>query len=125
MTLCAFFKLATCYAESNGRVRPEADIHKLSNLESLTAQMLMLKSILAGQAPSRVFRQVFSSEPAMDNCRLAEMLADEYMGLSGEAVQLVWHWRSPGRTQGLSDENLDALLVPLFLEAGYVIAGKS
>lgn len=24
--------------------------------------------------------------------------------------------------QGLSDENLDALLVPLFLEAGYVIA---
>jgi hypothetical protein len=60
----------------------------------------------------------------MDNYRLAEMLADEYVDLSGEAVQLVWHWRSPKKEQGLSDENLDALLVPLFLDAGYGIARK-
>lgn len=94
-------------------------------MQFLTVQMLMLKSILAGQAPSQVFRQVFSSELVMDNYRLAEMLADEYVELSGEAVQLVWHWKSPAKMQGLSDENLDALLVPLFLEAGYVIAGAS
>jgi hypothetical protein len=61
----------------------------------------------------------------MDNYRLAEILADEFVGLSGEAVQLVWHWRGPTRKQGLSDENLDALLVPLFLEAGYVITRKA
>lgn len=112
-----------CSVQLPGSAR--SSIYKQSYLQSLTAQMLMLKSILAGQAPSRVFRQVFLSEPAMDNYRLAEMLADQYVRLSGEAVQLVWHWRSPSRKQGLSDENLDAILVPLFLEAGYVIEGKS
>lgn len=82
----------------------------------------MLESILAGQLPSQVFRQVFLSDPTMDNYRLAETLADEFVQLNGEAVQLVWHWKGPNRKQGLSDVNLDALLVPLILEAGYVIA---
>lgn len=57
----------------------------------------------------------------MDNYRIAEILADEYEMLSSLAMQLVWHWKSPARRQGLSDENLDAQLVPLFVEAGYVI----
>lgn len=69
----------------------------------------MLESFLAGKAPSRVFRQVFASEPTVDNYRLAEILADEYVELSGEALQLVWHWRGPRKKRGLSDENLDAL----------------
>ena len=65
--------------------RPRADINKFGNMQFLTVQMLMLKSILAGQAPSQVFRQVFSSELVMDNYRLADMLADEYVEYGSQA----------------------------------------
>lgn len=47
------------------------------------------------------------------------MLIDEFPDLDGEAVTLVWHWKSPGRTAGLSSENLDALLLRIFESSGY------
>ncbi|KQV46149.1 MULTISPECIES: hypothetical protein [unclassified Duganella] len=80
----------------------------------------MMQEILTGAKPSEVFRQIIAADPTINNRRLAEILMEEFEELSGEAVQLVWHWKGPGKTQGIADENLDALLFPVFQEAGYL-----
>jgi hypothetical protein len=36
VTVCDFCGLATCYAESNGRVRPEADVRSVWEMEQMT-----------------------------------------------------------------------------------------
>lgn len=80
----------------------------------------MLEEILKGESPSKVFRRLIEMDPSIGNIRLAELLGDEFVNLSGEAPQLVWHWRGPGKDQGLSDADLDALLVNLLRKAGYM-----
>jgi hypothetical protein len=80
----------------------------------------MLKDILRGRAPSAVFRELIEKDPSIGNIRLGELLTDEFVDLSSEAQQLVWHWKGPGKNQVLSDDNLDALLRQLFVKAGYL-----
>lgn len=80
----------------------------------------MLKGILKGERPTVVFRQLIAADPSIGNVRLGELLWEEFPKLSGEAVQLTWHWHGPGKTQGLSDKDLDALLGRLLVEAGYL-----
>lgn len=79
----------------------------------------MLKEILKGEPPSKVFRCLIEADPSIGNIRLGELLSDEFVNLSGEAQQLVWHWKGPGKSQGLSDADLDALLLDLLRKAGY------
>ncbi|RKP43267.1 hypothetical protein [Trinickia fusca] len=80
----------------------------------------MLEKILEGESPSKVFRSLIEADPSIGNLRLGELLSDEFVNLSSEAQQLVWHWKGPGKSQGLSDEDLDALLKDLFGKAGYL-----
>ena len=80
----------------------------------------MLKNILGGERPTAAFRHLIAADPAIGNIRLGELLREEFPKLSGEAMQLTWHWQGPGKTQGLSDENLDALLRRLLVDAGYL-----
>ena len=79
----------------------------------------MLQGILDGERPTVVFGQIIASDPSVGNVRLGELLGDESPRLTGEAMQLTWHWRGPGKSQGLSDDDLDALLRQLFVDAGY------
>jgi len=81
----------------------------------------VLHEILSGRAPSDVFRRIFAADTMMSNVRLGEMLGDEFVELNSEAVQLVWHWMGPGKTQGLSDASLDGLLLPIFRDSGYSV----
>ncbi|GGY85328.1 hypothetical protein GCM10011613_33070 [Cellvibrio zantedeschiae] len=81
----------------------------------------MLKNILDGEAPSSVFKQMIVDNPALTNIDLSNSLANEFDNLNSQAAQLVWHWQRPGKQQGLSDENLDALLLNFFQEAGYLV----
>jgi hypothetical protein len=81
----------------------------------------MFEAIIQGERPSSVFRKLIASDPSIGNIRLGEMVSDEFIELSSEAEQLIWHWRGPGKIQGLSDENLDALLLDLFKKANYLI----
>lgn len=84
-------------------------------------RLAVLHEILSGRAPSDVFRRIFAADPTMCNIRLGEMLSDEFVELNSEAVQLVWHWMGPGKTQGLSDASLDGLLLPIFRDSGYLV----
>lgn len=45
---------------------------------------------------------------------------EEFPNLTGEAQQLIWHWKGPGKSQGLADSDLDALLRKLLGQAGYL-----
>ena len=81
----------------------------------------MLHEILAGHAPSGVFRRIFAADSSMNNTRLGEMLSDEFVELDSLAEQLVWRWMGPGKTQGLSDANLDAQLLSIFRDSGYSV----
>jgi hypothetical protein len=80
----------------------------------------MFESILKGVLPSAVFRKLIEADPSIGNIRLGELLSDEFVELSSEAEQLIWHWKGPGKDQGLSDENLDALLLNLLKDAKYL-----
>ncbi|WP_156440224.1 MULTISPECIES: hypothetical protein [unclassified Burkholderia] len=81
---------------------------------------IMLEDILRGRAPSEVFRTIIANDPTVGNIGLADLLGDEFVDLSSEAQQLVWHWKGPGKDQGLSDEELDALLTKFLRQAGYL-----
>lgn len=80
----------------------------------------MLESILKGESPSAVFRRLIEVDPSITNIRLAEIVREEFGALTGQAQQLIWHWKGPGKSQGLSDKNLDAALQELFVKAGYL-----
>jgi hypothetical protein len=79
----------------------------------------MFERILLGERPTVVFRALVAKNPALSNIALAEMLSDEFPMLTGEAMQLTWHWKGPGKSQGLDDCDLDALLIKQFAAAGY------
>ncbi|MBR7632640.1 hypothetical protein [Janthinobacterium lividum] len=80
----------------------------------------MFELIIQGEMPSAVFKKLIETDPSIGNIRLGEMISDEFIELSSEAEQLIWHWKGPGKSQGLSDENLDALLLDLFRKADYL-----
>jgi hypothetical protein len=80
----------------------------------------MLERILQGDLPSSVFKTLIETDSSITNFQIDEMLGNEFIELSSEAIQLVWHWKGPNKTQGLSDENLDALLLQFFKDAGYL-----
>ena len=80
----------------------------------------MFESIIEGEKPSSVFRRLIETDPSIGNIRLGEMVSDEFVELSSEAEQLIWHWQGPGKVQGLSDENLDELLLDLLKKANYL-----
>ena len=85
----------------------------------------MLKNILDGELPSSVFKKMLVENPALTNIDLSNLFANEFENLNSQAAQLVWHWQRPGKQQGLSDENLDALLLNFFQEAGYLVPKQS
>lgn len=80
----------------------------------------MLERILQGDLPSVIFKKLIDANPSISNIQIGEMLSNQFVELSSEAEQLVWHWKRPGKSQGLSDENLDALIIKLFREASYL-----
>jgi hypothetical protein len=80
----------------------------------------MLKRIIDGELPSVIFRCLIEEDETIGNIRLGEMFSDEFANLDGEAEQLIWHWKGPGKTQGLSDASLDAELIRILREAGYI-----
>lgn len=80
----------------------------------------MLDHILQGDLPSLVFKKIIAANSTISNIQLGEMLSTQFVELSSEAEQLVWHWKGPGKSEGLSDENLDALILKLLKEANYL-----
>jgi hypothetical protein len=82
--------------------------------------MKMLERILQGEPPSLVFKKLIEANPSITNFQIGEMLSNEFIELSSEAIQLVWHWKGPNKSQGLSDENLDALILKLLRESNYL-----
>jgi hypothetical protein len=80
----------------------------------------MFESIISGEKPSFIFRQIIKEDPAIGNILLGQMFSDEFIELSSEAEKLIWRWKGPGKTDGLSDENLDALLIDLLKLSSYI-----
>jgi len=80
----------------------------------------MLEEIRNGELPTTVFKRLIKADSSIGNIRLAEILGDEFVELSSLAQQLVWHWKGPGRSQGLSDESLDAELLKMLKDAKYL-----
>jgi hypothetical protein len=80
----------------------------------------MFEEILKGESPTAIFRRLIQADASVGNIRLGELLSEEFPNLTGEAEQLIWHWKGPGKSQGLSDGDLDALLRKLFAKAGYI-----
>lgn len=80
----------------------------------------MFEEILKGELPSNVFKKLVQDDPSIGNIRLGELFSDEFVELSGEAQQLIWHWKGPGKSQGLSDSDLDSRIRHLMQDAGYL-----
>lgn len=80
----------------------------------------MFEDIQKGVPPSKLFRDLIANDPTLANFRLAVLFGDEFEKLSGEAQQVIWHWKGPGKVQGLIDMELDAILLRLMREADYL-----
>ncbi len=80
----------------------------------------MFSEVLNGVPPSEVLKKFLEDHSGVDNYSLADMFHKEFPALSGDARQIIWHWKSPKESRGLSDENMNALMIRLFKEAGYL-----
>lgn len=80
----------------------------------------MYKEIVNGELPTSVFRKLIEADPTIGNIRLGEMLINEFIELDSLAQEFVWHWRGPGKNQGMNDESLNAELVRMLKDAGYL-----
>lgn len=80
----------------------------------------MFEKILLGVNPSDVFKEILDQNPDLLKYDLSDKLIEYFPNLDSQAVELVWHWKSPGREQGLSDKNLDAHLLKMLREAKYL-----
>ncbi|SAL02602.1 hypothetical protein AWB80_08397 [Caballeronia pedi] len=80
----------------------------------------MFEKILKGESPAKVFRELIEADPSIGKIQLGELFNDEFVDLTGEAQQLIWHWKGPGKSQGLDDADLDALLRQQLRNAGYL-----
>lgn len=80
----------------------------------------MLDEINSGKLPSQIFRNLITVNPLLGNIQIGEIFCDEFLNVSSLAQQIIWHWKGPGKVQGLNDEGLDAELIRLLKEAGYL-----
>lgn len=86
--------------------------------------MKALKHIEEGVLPTTVFRLMLASRPQLANADLAEAFVS-YFHRADRTVSKVaiWNWRRPdgSRIGGLSDRDLDELLLTLLGQAGYTV----
>ncbi|MFJ7793460.1 hypothetical protein [Pseudomonas sp. NPDC096950] len=80
----------------------------------------MLEGINEDKLPCEVFRELISVDSTLGNVRLSELFHEEFIEVDSLALQLIWHWRGPGKTEGISDESLNAELLAMLKKAGYL-----
>lgn len=80
----------------------------------------MFSAIRQGKKPTEVFKELVGAEPGLNNWELASRFVDSFENISGEAVEIIWHWQRLGGRPGLADDKVDAMLLKLLLEAGYI-----
>ncbi|RON41489.1 hypothetical protein [Pseudomonas brassicacearum] len=80
----------------------------------------MLEGINEGKLPCQVFRELIEADPTIGNIRLGDVFHEEFIMVDSLAMQLIWHWRGPGKAEGISDESLNAELLGMLKSAGYL-----
>jgi hypothetical protein len=75
--------------------------------------------IIQGYAPTSIFKEMLVGEPSLTNADIARAFFSRFEDVSTEAVQAIWHWKRPGRIHGLSDQELDKILLQYLRGAGY------
>ncbi|WP_213939311.1 hypothetical protein [Pseudomonas sp. dw_612] len=80
----------------------------------------MLEGINDGKLPCEVFRELINVDATLGNARLSELFHEEFIEVDSLALQLIWHWRGPGKIEGISDESLNAELLAMLKKAGYL-----
>ena len=82
---------------------------------------MIREEIRSGKMPSVVFKAVLALAPNMINADIADAFVGAFPGITGEAMQAIWHWERPGRERpGLSDDRLDAILLRHLKEGGFL-----
>jgi hypothetical protein len=80
----------------------------------------MFQTIIGGQSPSALFKELVSADPSLTNADLALAFKKEFLSVSDEAIQSIWHWRRPGRESGIGDDRMDAIVAHYLKAAGYL-----
>ncbi len=81
----------------------------------------MFEPIHEGMKPSVLFRKMLQEDPQLDKREIGYFLREKFPKIDSVVVQLVWGWEGPGAIRpGLSDENLDAHIIHLLTQAGYL-----
>lgn len=80
----------------------------------------MMKDILLGSKPTTVFKALLERNPSLTNADISSDFKEQFINVDSEAIQAIWHWRRPGREQGVVDERIDEILLHHLKEAGYL-----
>jgi hypothetical protein len=80
---------------------------------------MMFDAIQRGRKPTEVFKELLLGQ-VLNNSELASRFDDYFENVNSEAIEVIWHWQRPGGRPGLTDEEVDATLLKLLREAGYL-----
>jgi len=83
----------------------------------------MIERLKNGTKTTEIFREIFSNNPELSNYELATMFRAEFRQISMEATQAIWYWKSGRSGQkggGFNDDELNAVLILILQEAGYL-----
>jgi hypothetical protein len=78
----------------------------------------MIERIKSGTKPTDILLEIKAKNPGFRNFDLSNAFRENFEGVSSEAIQAIWYWKRGGRMGGYDDEQLDAILMKAFEEAG-------
>jgi hypothetical protein len=80
----------------------------------------MMAEMRTGKRPTDVFKAIVHGDPSITNSDLALMFKQEFLNVRAEAMQSIWNWCRPGRSHGILDDRMDAIVTFYLMEAGFV-----
>ncbi|KQV49836.1 hypothetical protein ASD07_29695 [Duganella sp. Root336D2] len=81
-----------------------------------------MNELLNGISASVLFREILKSDHTLTGRDLSRMVAEQFPEIDGGAIQLIRRWDGVGRSEGISDADLDIGLTHFLREAGYLIS---
>ena len=88
---------------------------------SLSGNRHLLTQILDGEPPSIVLNMMLELVNDLDKYTLADIFLEEFDRLDSRVFPVIWKWKSAKSSRGISDQQLDEVVLLLMRSAGYIV----
>lgn len=81
----------------------------------------LLAQILDGKLPSAVLNMVLETCHELDKYALGDIFLEEFERLDSRVLPIIWKWKSAKSVRGISDAQLDQVVLLLMRSVGYSV----